>query len=171
MNKTEIRARKHLGWAETSALKVHILSHLPLVRRRTFYLHSANTERKSPRVEWTCSLESAGRDSCKETPPLSFSNVSFLLSLLHRWSSVCFRYVGAETHTHTHTYNTESFSAESMPWQWPVVTVAVHAAASELALEPHPVEASEDAGTMKFALNKFTFIPKKEKKNPIKTPR
>lgn len=80
-----------------------------------------------------------------------------------RFHLVALRWRG-DTHTSTAgTYNTGTHTER------PVVTVAVHASASKLALEPHPVEASEDAGTVKFALNKFAFIPKKEKKNPIKT--
>lgn len=36
--------------------------------------------------------------------------------------------------------------------------VALHASAFELSLEPRPIEASEDAGPLKFSLNKFTFV-------------
>ena len=43
------------------------------------------------------------------------------------------------------------------------LTVAVHTSALKLALEPHPVEASEHADALKFPLNKFTFIPERKK--------
>lgn len=46
------------------------------------------------------------------------------------------------------------------------LTVAIHTAAFKLALEPHRVEASENAYALKFALNKFTFVPEKHKRNP-----
>lgn len=44
------------------------------------------------------------------------------------------------------------------------LTVAVHTATFKLALEPHLVEASEDADALKFALNKFTFVPERRQK-------
>lgn len=49
------------------------------------------------------------------------------------------------------------------------LTVAVHATVFELALEPRPIEAGEDARTLEFPLHEFTFIPEqeKEKKNNI----
>lgn len=43
------------------------------------------------------------------------------------------------------------------------LTVAVHTAAFKLALKPHSIEASEDAGALKLPLHEITFIPKNTK--------